>query len=191
VFSYPWLRAVRVRLVGGGGASRTVPALSSGQASAGAGAGGGAFAESFITDIAGLGTAVSVVVGAGGLNAGDTTGGSGGESSFGDGETYEVSAAGGFGASRTSLTGDNVSSGSNPGQAATGDLAAAGGAGGGAFAFDTLTVASSGAGGGSQFSGGSPPRVQGSAGGGQDGVEIFWRFASACARFGGWRSGWC
>jgi hypothetical protein len=92
--SYPWLQAIRVRLVGGGGGSGGNTATGSGQVSAAAGGGGGGYAESFITDIAGLADSVTVTVGAGGAGgaAGNNSGSAGGTSSFG-----AVSATGGGG----------------------------------------------------------------------------------------------
>jgi hypothetical protein len=84
------LRAIRVRMVGGGGGGGSVGATGAGQVAANAGGGGGCYAESFITDIAGLTTSVTVTRGGGGA-----AGSSGGASSFGSGEAFEVSAVGG------------------------------------------------------------------------------------------------
>jgi hypothetical protein len=63
---YPWLRAIRVRCQGGGGGGGNAAATGSAQAAAGSGGAGGAYAESFITDIAGLDASVDVTRGGGG-----------------------------------------------------------------------------------------------------------------------------
>ena len=79
--SYPWLRAIKVKVQGGGGGG-----AGSGSNGHGGGAGGGsAYAESFITDIAGLDSSVTVTRGAGGAGgaAGNNNGVSGGQTSFG------------------------------------------------------------------------------------------------------------
>jgi hypothetical protein len=65
---YPWLRAIRVKCQGGGGGGGSADGSGSGQ-SAGGGGGGGGYAESFITDIAGLNETVVITVGAGGTTA--------------------------------------------------------------------------------------------------------------------------
>ena len=65
--SYPWLRAMRVKVqgAGGGGGSAARTSGSFGQNHGAAGAAGG-YAERFITDIAGLSASETVTVGAGG-----------------------------------------------------------------------------------------------------------------------------
>ena len=80
--NYPWLRAIRVRCQGGGGGGATRSAEAN---SSGAGGTGGSYAESFITDIAGLDASVTVTRGGGGAGAGTVTadGGLGVASSFG------------------------------------------------------------------------------------------------------------
>jgi hypothetical protein len=78
-------RAIRIRMVGGGGGSGGCPATDATQF-AFSGAGGGAtYAESFVTDIAGLSSSVAVTVGAGGAGgaAGTNNASTGGSSSFG------------------------------------------------------------------------------------------------------------
>jgi hypothetical protein len=77
---YPWLRAIRVRCQAGGGGGGG--SLAQG---AGKGGGGGAYAEAFITDIAGLAASVTVTRGAGGAGgaAGNNNGSTGGQSAFG------------------------------------------------------------------------------------------------------------
>jgi hypothetical protein len=78
---YPWLRAIRVKCVGGGGGGAGAGVNNRG----GGGGAGGNYAESFITDIAGLASAVTVTRGAGGAGgaAGSNNGTAGGGSSFG------------------------------------------------------------------------------------------------------------
>jgi hypothetical protein len=70
--TYPWLRAIRVKVQGAGAGGR---AGSTNNVHAGGGSGGG-YAEKFITDIAGLSASVTVTVGAGGAG-GSTSGGAG------------------------------------------------------------------------------------------------------------------
>ena len=103
--SYPWLRAMRVKVQGaGGGGGGTDYAGGTPIRAAGASGGhGGTFAESFITDIASLVASVTVTVGSGGSGgAGGTFGSTAGsdgsagtDSSFGNGAAYEVSGVGG------------------------------------------------------------------------------------------------
>jgi hypothetical protein len=94
--TYPWLRAIKVKTVGGGGGGAGCPTTGSGQVAVGGSGGGAATAESFITDIASLAGTVTVLVGDGGSGGvGNSNGNDGGESSFGDGLAYEVSALGG------------------------------------------------------------------------------------------------
>jgi hypothetical protein len=87
--TYPWLRAVRVRVQGGGGGGGGSQAQAAAK-----GGGGGAYAEKFITDIAGLASSVTVTRGAGGAGgaAGPNNGSAGGQSAFGT-----ISANGGGG----------------------------------------------------------------------------------------------
>jgi hypothetical protein len=94
--TYPWLRAIKVKTVGGGGGGAGCATTGAGQVAVGGAGGGAATAESFITDIASLAATVTVTVGAGGSGGiGSANGNDGGESSFGDGLAYEVSALGG------------------------------------------------------------------------------------------------
>jgi hypothetical protein len=93
--TYPWLRAIRVRVQGGGGGGSGAASTGAGAVGAGGGGAGGVYAESFITDIAGLASSITVTRGAGGAGgaAGNNVGSAGGSSSFGS----LVSANGGFG----------------------------------------------------------------------------------------------
>lgn len=82
--SYPWLRAVRVICLGAGGGAGGAALTAAGQNSIGQAGAGGAYAETFITNIAGLGASETLIVGAAG-NAGAAggNGGNGGDTSFG------------------------------------------------------------------------------------------------------------
>jgi hypothetical protein len=94
--TYPWLRAIRVKCQGSGGGGGGCAAITTSPRAAVAGGGGaGAYAESFITDIAGLSASVTVTVASGGAGgaAGANNGGNGGTTSFGS----TVSALGGAG----------------------------------------------------------------------------------------------
>ena len=117
------LRAIRVRLVGGGGGGGGTGVFTN---AAGGGGGGGVYAESFITDIPGLDTTVTVTRAGGGTGGlGDTNGGSGGTSSFG----ALVSATGGTGGSR-GFANDALGPPAAIATAGVGDLLIAGGVGG-------------------------------------------------------------
>jgi len=127
--TYPWLRAVKVIAQGGGGGGGGVaqPA-STGESGAGAGGSGGGWAETFITDIAGMASSVTVTVGAGGSGgaAGNNDGTAGGSSSFG---SDAVATGGAFG--QSGLTGSTRRvNGSEPaGVGTTGDIVGGGQAG--------------------------------------------------------------
>jgi hypothetical protein len=103
---YPWLRAIRVKCQGAGGGGGGIPATGAGEIGAGSGGGGGVYAESFITDIAGLDASVTVTRGAGGAGAtaGANQGSAGGTSSFGS----LVSANGGGAGNGTGISGPPV-----------------------------------------------------------------------------------
>jgi hypothetical protein len=80
--SYPWLRAIRVRMVGGGGGSGGNTATSSNAVSVGMAGGGAGYCEKFITNIAGLSASETITRGAGGAAgaAGNNNGSDGGNS---------------------------------------------------------------------------------------------------------------
>jgi hypothetical protein len=81
--TYPWLRAIKVKCQGAGGGGAGSVTTGASQVSHGSGGGGGGYSESFITDITGLASSVTITVGAGG--SGGTSGGNasnGGTSSF-------------------------------------------------------------------------------------------------------------
>jgi hypothetical protein len=83
--TYPWLRAMRVRLVGGGGGGGGAATTGASENAIGGHGGGACYAESFITDIAGLSASITITCGAGGAggSAGANGGTGGGVSSFG------------------------------------------------------------------------------------------------------------
>jgi hypothetical protein len=113
---YTWLRAIKVKCQGAGGGGSGSPTSGTGCNPAG---GGGGYAESFITDISGLASSVTVTRGAGGAaGAAGADGAAGGNSSFG---TVVI----GNGSSATDLS--NVRGGL--GGAGTGDLIVRGGGG--------------------------------------------------------------
>jgi hypothetical protein len=80
--TYPWLRAIRVKCVGGGGGSGGNTATGSGQVSPANSGGGGGYAEKFITNIAGLSASETITSGLGGAAgaAGLNNGSAGGSS---------------------------------------------------------------------------------------------------------------
>ena len=124
---YPWLRAIRVKVQGAGGGGGGCSATTATGVAVAAGGAGGVYAESFITDIAGLGASVTVTRGAGGAGgaAGVNSGSTGGSSSFG----AIVSATGGNGGTgkgSTNLEFSLVSGTAGP-TVGVGDLVIAGG----------------------------------------------------------------
>lgn len=78
--SYSWLRAINVKLVGGGGGSAGTSYSADGtNANASSGGAGAGYAEKFITDIAGLAASETITIGAAGAAGGSPgNGGSGG-----------------------------------------------------------------------------------------------------------------
>jgi hypothetical protein len=125
--TYPWLRAIRVKVQGAGGGGGGSAATGAGQAAVGGSGGGGAYAESFITNIAGLSASETVTVGAGGAGgaAGANAGSAGGASSFGALVSANGGNPGGSGVA-ISPPARNGSEGAG-GTTATGDLIIAGG----------------------------------------------------------------
>lgn len=162
--AYPWLRAIRVRVVGGGGGGAGAAAVTTGEASCGSGAGSGAYAESFITNIAGLAASETVTVGAGGAGVAGAGGNAGSASSFG----ALVVAAGGqqgftvVGAGSTVIIARDAGSGGAK-SGCTGNLTAGGN--GGTYGMRTgATVCQGGSSGGSFFGGGRQATGTNSAG---------------------------
>lgn len=146
--NYPWLRAVRVRLVGGGGAGGGTAATGASDSAVGAGGSAGGYAESVI-GVASLGASEAVTVGAGGTGVDGGSGNNGNASSFG----AHVAANGGFGAPGTSGAPPIGVNGVDGGAATAGDLQWEGGGGGTGLGINT-TVSASGFGGASAFGGG-------------------------------------
>lgn len=169
--TYPWLRAVRVKVQAGGGGAGSGDAMSAGEAVVSGAAGGGCYAESFITDIASLAASVTVTVGLGGAGAvggggNGAAGTAGGDSEFGAGTAYEVSAAGGNAGGRGFE--NNLNSGAQGAPAkrvGTGDLVLSGGAGEHGVFIGTASGAQT-----SAFSGSGGDSVLGA--GGRGGQEV-------------------
>lgn len=157
--TYPWLKAIRVKCLGGGGGGGGAATTGSGETAIGGAGGGGAYAESFITDIAGLDASVTVTVGAGGAGgaavAAGAAGSNGGTSSFGS----LVSASGGLGGA----VGDDINFsayykvGAGGGTSVTGDFVVQGAPGDTTYFFGTFGGVAS-ANGGNSFLGPGAPR---------------------------------
>jgi hypothetical protein len=129
---YPWLRAIRVRCQGAGGGGGAAPATAAGEYAIGGGGGSGGYSESFITDIAGLASSVTVTRGAGGAGGvGATAPAAGGVSSFGSAVVANGGGGAGNGFAQTpsfpTVTGS--ATGGAGAVAGTGDLVLAGGGG--------------------------------------------------------------
>jgi hypothetical protein len=177
--TYPWLRAVRVKAQasGGGGGRATKTDLVSEQGANGAG--GGGYAESFITDIAGLGTAITVTVGAGGATPAATgVGGviaptNGSDSSFGTAVVGKgsVGATGGVAG-----TGDFTVPGEDGDSGKSGGAYLFGGGGGGSMLGQGGGLGNGGAaknyGGGGAGGAASNSNVPGPGGAGAGGIVI-------------------
>jgi hypothetical protein len=124
--TYPWLRAIRVKCQGAGGGGGGSAATIASQLAVAAPGTGGVYAESFITDIAGLDASITVTRGAGGAGgaAGNNSGSDGGSSSFGS----LVSANGGIGGPGAAPGNtQNFTSTKNGPTTGTGDLVIPGG----------------------------------------------------------------
>jgi hypothetical protein len=144
--TYPWLRAIRVKVVGGGGGGGST---ANGVTVNGAGGGGGGgYAESFITNISGMASTVTVTVGGAG-NGGtpNSVGTNGGTSSFGT----AVVASGGEAQPGLGPANNLNSIGGRAGIGTAGDLLIRGTIGG-PGTFDSLTAVG-GFGGSSRLSG--------------------------------------
>jgi hypothetical protein len=104
--TYSWLRAIRVKCQAGGGGGAGAATTGASTIGSGGGGAGGVYAESFITDIAGLDSSITVTRGAGGAGgaAGNNAGSAGGSSSFGS----LVSATGGLGGGPVSFGGSLI-----------------------------------------------------------------------------------
>jgi hypothetical protein len=147
---YPWLRAIRVRVVGGGASGGGAEITGAGVVSVGSGGSAGGYSESFITDIAGLTASVTVTRGAAGVGVVGASGAAGGSSSFGAIVTANGGNAGPLRAATApaTLIIGAVASSAGTGQVATGGEAGAIGVG------LTTTFNNGGNGGSSVFGGG-------------------------------------
>lgn len=149
--TYPWLRAIRVRCLGGGGGGGFVNVTpAAGSVAIASGGAGGTYAESFITDIASLVSSETVTVGAagaGGVGSTSTVATAGGTSSFGT--TPIVSAAGGgLGLSLTTAGVVPTAVGGTTGNTTgTGDIVIPGGGASPRY-YDLATMAKQSVGGG-------------------------------------------
>ncbi|QCG77518.1 hypothetical protein SEA_DIZZYRUDY_21 [Microbacterium phage DizzyRudy] len=160
--SYPGLRAIRVMAVGGGGGGAGAGGASGGMNSYGTGGGSGGYAESFITNIAGLATSVAVTVGAAGAATanGAITGNDGSASSFG---TAVVAGGGGGGQTKGNSALGGYVRGGLGGTPTAGDIQQGGTPGQTGMGRDTL--AQPGSGGSSIFGGGGLGNASGAGGG--------------------------
>jgi hypothetical protein len=124
--TYPWLRALKVRVQGGGGGAGGTASTNSIERAFSGHGGGGGYAEKFIIDIAGLSASETITVGAGGAagSAGANAGGTGGTST-----AFGVSATGGTGgAGAAAVSGSAVfRTGGAGGTGSGGDIAITGG----------------------------------------------------------------
>lgn len=146
---FPGIKAVRVRLVAGGGAGGGPNATGAGQASIGSGGGGGAYGESIIP-VTSLGASETVTRGAGGTAVAGGSGLNGGTSSFG----AHVSADGGIGGLRTAAgSGSDSRLGGDGGSTGTANILIPGSDGGNAAVV--TAVGTFGGFGGSSALGGS------------------------------------
>lgn len=123
---YPWLKAIKVKTVGAGGGGAGAPTTGASETSLSRGGSGGGYSESFITDIAGLDSSITVTIGAGGLGgaAGQNNGNAGGSSSFG---TAVIAAGGGAGISQVAGGFPRLIGGLAGAAPGTGDITLAGG----------------------------------------------------------------
>ena len=137
---YPWLRAVRLKMVGGGGGGGGAAATGATTTCAASGGGAGVYGEVFITDIAALSSSITVTVGAGGGGgaAGANDGAAGGTTSFG----ASISVDGGpYGIGITAGTSPRIRTANSASTGNTGvDFSIPGNAGGPGWAIDGLFI---------------------------------------------------
>jgi len=161
--TYPWLRAIKVKVQGAGGGTGGCNITGASSCSAAGGGGGGCYTESFITDISGLAASVTVTRGAGGAGSADgfTNGSDGGTSSFGS----LVTASGGFGGqgSTAQFIPNIAANGGSGGSTGTGDFKVMGTAGETPIIWNTIWH--KGSAGGTSFFGGRPTINQRASGG--------------------------
>ena len=138
--TYPWLRAIRVKVQAAGGGAGGAGAAPSGQVVSGKAGAGGVYSESFITNISGLSSSIAITVGVGGAggSAGNNAGATGGDSSFGS----LVVASGGTGGGLADYTypPNFPAAGASGPTSGTGDLVIPGGDGGHSTALNASWV---------------------------------------------------
>ena len=127
--TYPWLKRIRIRMVGGGGGGGGCATTSAAQAAAGAGGGGGAYVESKV-EVAGLAASETVTIGAGGAGgaAGDNAGAAGTITTMTPVGTQADAGAGGAGGADSANSAKLGGSGGSFG-GSTGDIKIVGGRG--------------------------------------------------------------
>lgn len=143
--TYPGLRLVRVRAVGGGGGGAGAAITPGGTSIVHPSASGGGYSESILL-ASGLGASETVTVGLGGAGSvGNVNGANGGTSSFGG----FVIAPGGIGAAPWMIQGsfDYVTGGTLPGALGTGQIRTTGAPGGPGERSQTGTIIHGGDGG--------------------------------------------
>ena len=87
--SYPWLRAMTIKMQGAGGGGGGAATTTATQTAVGGAGGAGAYAEFFLTDLSGVSSSATVTIGTAGTagTAGANAGGAGGSTVF---DTYTV-----------------------------------------------------------------------------------------------------
>ena len=101
--SYPWLRAMTIKMQGAGGGGGGAATTTATQTAVGGAGGAGAYAEFFLTDLSGLASSATVTIGAAGAagTAGANAGGNGSSTTF---DTYTVGAGTGGAAGTAAAT---------------------------------------------------------------------------------------
>jgi len=173
---YPWLRAIKIRLVGGGGSGAGAGATTSSQGAAGSGGGGGGYAERFYTNINSLNSSITVTVGAGGTVSAGGNGSTGGVSEFGQsGDAWRTRATGGTGGGWNlgSTSGGTLRQGGQGGSGTNGDLLLSGGPGQMFIVFFISAFNSLSGNGGNSFFGGGAVGIAPNINSGADGQAGF------------------
>lgn len=101
--SYPWLRALTIKMQGAGGGGGGCATTTATQTAVGGAGGGGAYAEFFLTDLSGVSASATVTIGTAGTagTAGANAGGNGGSTVF---DTYTVGGGSGGAAGTAAAT---------------------------------------------------------------------------------------
>lgn len=159
--NYPWLRAVRVMVLGGGGGGGGAQTTDTGESSFGQGGAAGGIAEKLIP-VNELLASESVTVGAGGGSTSGTAGSPGGDSHFGSHCTGEGGAQGGIRAASTTIRVISSTTTNFGGNGIGGQINRAGDSGDdGVSVAHTATQVRGGRGGSSPYGGSSPARAGG------------------------------